>query len=375
MILRWKNRKRRRYAQHSLRHARHVLHMREDLLDAGAVAEIESRMTRLQTAMHQHAASDELDAATAALLEYCGKVIPTRSFPGLRENLEVFVVAVAVAMACRTYFVQPFKIPTGSMQPTLNGILHVGKNGPGVMDRYPQKLLKWAVTGAWYFDVRIKEGGRVTPDPRSMYGLRNPFSVNGGSRVSYYVGNRRYDVARDGAIPIEFDTYLPAGTVVWRGVRTAGDHVFVDKVRWNFARPKRGQVIVFNTSGIPTLPPKTHYIKRLVGMPNERVAIDPPDLVINGNAVTNTPSITRIARTRGYQLVRQDHQGMDRGAARIMSRSREAYPLGPTEYFACGDNTGNSRDSRYWGAVPRQNLVGPATIVYWPFSSHWGWIR
>ena len=39
------------------------------------------------------------------------------------------------------------------------------------------------------------------------------------------------------------------------------------------------------------------------------------------------------------------------------------------EYYAMGDNTGNSRDSRYWGPVPERNLLGPACLVYWPFTS------
>jgi signal peptidase I len=42
--------------------------------------------------------------------------------------------------------------------------------------------------------------------------------------------------------------------------------------------------------------------------------------------------------------------------------------LGEREYYALGDNTGNSRDSRYWGPVPEEKLLGPAAIVYWPFT-------
>ena len=46
------------------------------------------------------------------------------------------------------------------------------------------------------------------------------------------------------------------------------------------------------------------------------------------------------------------------------------------EYYAMGDNSFNSFDSRYWGPVPERNLLGPATVVYWPFTSpRFGWIR
>jgi signal peptidase I len=148
---------------------------------------------------------------------------------------------------------------------------------------------------------------------------------------------------------------------------TTGDHVFVDKVRWNLTKPKRGDIIVFNTDGIATLPPKTHYIKRLVGLPNERIAIDPPRLIVNGQSITSPRGIERIVHTdpgyRGYLL-----------AGRLEAPA-DSVQLGPTEYFAMGDNTANSRDSRYWGAVPQENMVGPAFLVYWPFSARWGMPR
>jgi signal peptidase I len=44
-------------------------------------------------------------------------------------------------------------------------------------------------------------------------------------------------------------------------------------------------------------------------------------------------------------------------------------------YFAMGDNSYNSYDSRYWGPVPQENLVGRGLFVYWPFNRHWGLIR
>ena len=59
-----------------------------------------------------------------------------------------------------------------------------------------------------------------------------------------------------------------------------------------------------------------------------------------------------------------------------MPAPAQTFDLGPGEYLALGDNSDNSLDSRYWGAVPAENLLGPATFVHWPFTSpRWGSIR
>jgi signal peptidase I len=47
----------------------------------------------------------------------------------------------------------------------------------------------------------------------------------------------------------------------------------------------------------------------------------------------------------------------------------------PRQYFAMGDNSYSSSDSRFWGPVPEQNLVGPGWFCYWPLTKHWGFIR
>ena len=52
-----------------------------------------------------------------------------------------------------------------------------------------------------------------------------------------------------------------------------------------------------------------------------------------------------------------------------------SFVIPPHSYFAMGDNSYNSYDSRYWGPVPEENLVGRGLFVYWPFNRHWGFIR
>jgi signal peptidase I len=74
----------------------------------------------------------------------------------------------------------------------------------------------------------------------------------------------------------------------------------------------------------------------------------------------------------GYQLVDPRTAGSD---PCYLASPNQKVLLGPGEYLALGDNTTNSRDSRYWGPVRQRNLVGPACLVYWPFSKRWGLIE
>ena len=66
---------------------------------------------------------EEVRAAENELLAIVGKVQPPREYQGIRENVELFVVAIVLALGIRAFYLQPFKIPTGSMQPTLNGVI------------------------------------------------------------------------------------------------------------------------------------------------------------------------------------------------------------------------------------------------------------
>lgn len=351
----------RKTAKEVLRHALHVRHMRGDVLAPAQSETLREAEAALRDAL-RHGTPAAVEAAVEALHRAVDRISRRRRFPALCENVEIVVVAIVVAMGFRTYFLQPFKIPTGSMEPTLFGIHIEEKTERGTLDRFPLNMAKWLVTGQMYREIRARGPGQLT----------GPFPGGDDYPVStfYTIGARRYKLPRSGQLRFAPGDYVPAGAVLWSGTITAGDHVFVNKIAWNLRRPRRGEIMVFSTGGIRSLQPGTHYIKRMAGLPNETVGIRPPMLLIDGNPVLEPESIRRIAELRpgyhGYVITRD---------AEVLASPFDRIKLGPEEYFALGDNTRNSRDGRYWGAVPRANLVGPATCIYWPISPRWGLLR
>ena len=373
----------RKRAKEILHHARHIHNFREDLMSRDELAGLETSRAALHDAIRS-GTPEAMEKTGGALAEHLSKVTPRKSFPSIRENIEVIVVAVAVAMAFRTYFIQPFKIPTGSMQPTLYGITSVTRTTPKLLDRKPLQYLRWAVTGELYRAVKAKAPGtlQLARQPSGMPYI-NP---NYPGDFYYTIAGHRYRIPRGAPLNVRLGDHVPKGGVIWAGSRTAGDHVFVDKVSWNFRRPKRGEIMVFSTRGIDALesslprdrkgqPMSTHYIKRMSGMPGDQLAIVPPEILIDGEPLTEPATMRRIAdRAEGYSGYRVA-QGRASSEALTLTRPGQTIQLGDAEYFALGDNTGNSRDSRYWGPVARDNLVGPACMIYWPFGKRWGRAR
>jgi signal peptidase I len=115
-----------------------------------------------------------------------------------------------------------------------------------------------------------------------------------------------------------------------------GDRILVDKASERSHAPQHGDIIVYNSDGLPGSKPGLHYIQRVAGIPGETVSIDPPNAFVNGPAYTVT--------------------------------------LGPDEYFLLGDNSSVSKDSRFFGPIKQMNIVGRAFLVYAP-SDRKGWIE
>jgi signal peptidase I len=134
-----------------------------------------------------------------------------------------------------------------------------------------------------------------------------------------------------------------------------GDRVFVDRISYHFRDVHRGDVVVFTGHGpIPLL-------KRVVGLPGDRLVIRNDVLYVNGRVA----DLHTVRRAQGSYEPTQP--GPDPGKPWSLQR---AYTVPAGRYFVMGDNRTNSDDSRYWGTVRRSEILGKAFFVYWP-PSHW----
>ncbi|MCX5711775.1 MAG: signal peptidase I [Candidatus Omnitrophica bacterium] len=175
----------------------------------------------------------------------------------LRDWTESIIVAFLLAMLVRTFIVQAFKIPTGSMRPTL------------------------------------LEGDLILVN-KFIYGAKIPL----------------------------IDRRLP-------------------KVR----QPKRGDVVVF----IYPENPKKDFIKRLVATEGETVEIK------NGTIFVNDQPLLDDNFSRRYYYNRGD-----------FGQEGQKITVPKDSFFVMGDNSASSQDSRYWGYVPKKNILGNAILIYWP---------
>src|SRR5437899_11549024 len=158
-----------RYIKHSkllLRHAHKYLRYKIDLLGTATREEIEAGMRRLQAALRQRD-HKQIESRAEELDAYLHKLAPINWESHWRENVEVILVAIVVAVGIRSYFLQPFKIPTGSMQPTLNGI--IGRPMTAEPPNILQQVAEFIVRGRNYINVISQENDEVLQIQRQKF--------------------------------------------------------------------------------------------------------------------------------------------------------------------------------------------------------------
>ncbi len=205
-----------------------------------------------------------------------------------REYAESLVVAVLVALALRFFVISAYKIPTGSMVPTLK-------------------------VGDFIFAYKLP------------YGVPIPFS---NSRLGAKL-------------------------------------------------PQRGDVVVFRYPGNETV----NYVKRVVGLPGDHIAIKNKKLYINDVAAEYRPISDDVIQDLPGKEFYSASEEVFSGSTHLVIHNRgdEADFFGPIvvppgHFFVMGDNRDSSDDSRYWGAVPVENLEGQVVVVWMSFDwlNRWG---
>jgi signal peptidase I len=186
-----------------------------------------------------------------------------------REYLEALAYAIILALIIRAFVVQAFKIPSGSMIPTLQIGDHI------LVSKF-------------------------------IYGIRIPFT---------------------------------------------------DKKVFEFKKPKRGEVIVFEYPGDE----ERDFIKRVIGLPGETVEIKNKEVFIDGESIKESYAIFNRHNILGHT----GSSGNNYGPVKIP----------PHHLFMMGDNRDNSMDSRFWGFLDEKKVKGKAFIIYWSWDRNDHWVR
>lgn len=138
--------------------------------------------------------------------------------------------------------------------------------------------------------------------------------------------------------------YIPAGSML--PTLQINDRLIIDKWSYRFQPPQRGDIVVFSpTDTLKQKHYKEAFIKRVIGLPGEKVEVKKGQVYINDRSLDEN----YIAESPKYQF----------GPVKVP----------PNSYFVLGDNRNNSFDSHYWGFVPRENIIGKASKRFWPLTS------
>ena len=370
------------------KHYSHLLRRDRDILPTAQCEQLQATLAALTHARIQFV-PEQAEEILDRFQDPANLGIAKKKLAWVKEYLEIFVVALALAFGVRGLFLQPFKIPTGSMQPTLYGIHFEELDAaPGLNPI--KRFVGYLHHSRRYVDRTVKRAGylesiQVAKPPIPFF----PTSVVQIAGVSYRLPGAPENVVRYCSKLKEYRYSLGAalsqgiffneGDVLARGYLELGDHLFVDRTHFYFDEPSRGDITVFLTDGIRDAGGGSlggrYYIKRLVGLPGDTIKInkrklyvkttDDDDFRLADNSVN--PAFERIYSFRGNYRGYCHLPGSE-----YLRTGDETFTVPQDCYFMLGDNSENSKDSRFWGIVPRENLVGRASFVWWPFSRRWG---
>lgn len=137
--------------------------------------------------------------------------------------------------------------------------------------------------------------------------------------------------------------YIPSGSML--PTLKIDDRLMVEKLTYHFRTPERGDIVVFNpTDRLIEQNFRDAFIKRVVGTPGDKIEVKESRVFVNDQPLTE-----------GYIL-------------EPSSRNSPPTIVPPNQYFVMGDNRNSSYDSRFWGTVPRDRIIGKAAFRFWPLN-------
>ena len=383
-----------------------IYHYRRDELAAKDLAELQQKRESLRSLVRERADASRLklgvETLEGVLRKTGGKVYPKST---VQEYVEFFLVAAIVVIGVKAYFVQPFKIPTNSMWPSYNGMTPFVYKNPADAPGSVAKIARFLAFGAQHKELIAPASGKITvpvfansggylyfeKKPGRKWGIfpatvreyvffvgdetvrlqvpedfdfdwafREAFGVTADQMAERAMRSRRGDYNYR---LIELDREATRGKAFLSFDILTGDCLFVDRISYHFISPKVGDGFVFRTGNIPGIGVDQYYIKRLVGVPGDKIEIRDPVLYRNGKPITGADAFIMNGRREGKYTGYRNIGSLSSGSEVDVSIDG---------FLALGDNSSNSKDGRYWGLVPRKDVVGRPIFVYYPFTRHWG---
>ena len=384
-----------------------VYHYRKDLISESQLSELEKNTLEVEAMRTSKATEPKtfeaaMEKLDKLLCETGGKIYPKTFWS---DNLEVLLVAAIIVIGVRTFFFQPFIIPTNSMYPTYNGMTYkLYADDDKSPDGFARRLFNKIQLGAKhkrltannegtlliplagknqkgnlvFWRKQVDEGRKWMFLPTVLnectfyvgdvvYTLRVPGDFDIDSLLQEAFGSNEVKIVPSSESPTGFalDTgrYLEVGDPILRFDINLGDALFVDRISYHFRKPKVGDPIVFRTREISKELGDKYYIKRLAGTGGETLEIRDGALLVDGEPRDEVEAFVLNAEKTGEYEGYVNTGFLDKGLK---------WTIPENSFVALGDNSDNSRDSRSWGFVPEKTVIGKAIFIYYPFTSHWG---